>query len=88
MTPFFQQNLTSNAPYFCSPVGTCTSLSYSSAPPQICVTSNQFFHFDVTVCTTVQKSKYEGDQRKVNMGEKKLISNIDIEMSLTLLDNI
>ena len=32
--------------------------------------------------------KYEGGQFKVNMGEKKLISNIDIEMYLTLLDNI
>ena len=30
----------------------------------------------------------EGDQFKVNMGEKKLISNIDIEMHLTPLDNI
>ena len=30
----------------------------------------------------------ESDQFKVNMGEKKLISNIDIEMYLTLLDNI
>ena len=30
----------------------------------------------------------EGDQFKVNMGEKKLISNIDIEMYLTLLDNV
>ena len=30
----------------------------------------------------------EGDQFKVNMGEKKLISNIDIEMYLTLLENI
>ena len=30
----------------------------------------------------------EGDQFKVNMGVKKLISNIDIEMYLTLLDNI
>ena len=30
----------------------------------------------------------EGDQFKVNMGEKKIISNIDIEMYLTLLDNI
>ena len=24
MTPFFQRHLTLNAPYFCSPVGTCT----------------------------------------------------------------
>ena len=31
---------------------------------------------------------FEGDQFKVNMGEKKLISNIDIEIYLTLLDNI
>ena len=30
----------------------------------------------------------EGDQFKVNMGEKKIISNIDIEMYLTLLGNI
>ena len=30
----------------------------------------------------------EGDQFKVNMGEKKLISKIDIEMYLTLLDNV
>ena len=30
----------------------------------------------------------EGDQFKVNMGEKKLISKIDIEMYLTLLNNI
>ena len=33
--PFFQQNLTPNAPYFHSPVGTCMSLSYSSAPPPL-----------------------------------------------------
>ena len=33
MTPFFRRNLTPNAPYFRSPVGTCTSLSYLSAPP-------------------------------------------------------
>ena len=32
MTPFFRWNLTPNAPYFCSPVGTCTSLSNLSAP--------------------------------------------------------
>ena len=32
MTPFFQQNLTPNAPYFCSPLGTCTSFWYLSAP--------------------------------------------------------
>ena len=31
--PFFRRNLTPNAPYFRSPVGTCTSLSYLSAPP-------------------------------------------------------
>ena len=30
----------------------------------------------------------EGDQFKVNVGEKKWISKIDIEMYLTLLDNI
>ena len=30
----------------------------------------------------------EGDKFKVNMGEKKLISNIDIEMYLILFDNI
>ena len=30
----------------------------------------------------------EGDQFKVNMGEKKLISKIDTEMYLTLLDNV
>ena len=30
--PCFQRNLTPNAPYFHTPVGTCTSLSYSSAP--------------------------------------------------------
>ena len=30
--PLFRQNLTPNAPYFLSPVGTCTSLSYLSAP--------------------------------------------------------
>ena len=30
----------------------------------------------------------EGDQFKVYMGEKKIISNIDIEMYLTLLGNI
>ena len=34
------------------------------------------------------KNATEGDQFKVNMGEKKLISNIDIEMYLTLLGNI
>ena len=34
MTPFFRRNLTPNAPYFRSPVGTCTSLSYLSAPPR------------------------------------------------------
>ena len=33
MTPFFQRNLTPNAPYFLSPVGTCTPLSYSGVPP-------------------------------------------------------
>ena len=33
MTPFFRRNLTPKAPYICSPVGTCTSLSYLSAPP-------------------------------------------------------
>ena len=32
MTPFFRRNFTPNAPYFRSPVGTCTSLSYLSAP--------------------------------------------------------
>ena len=32
MNPF-RRNLTLNAPYFCSLVGTCTSLSYLSAPP-------------------------------------------------------
>ena len=32
--------------------------------------------------------KSEGDQFKVHIGEKKLISEIDIEMYLTLLDNI
>ena len=31
---------------------------------------------------------YEGDQFKVNMGEKKSITNIDFEMYLTLLGNI
>ena len=31
---------------------------------------------------------FEGDQFKVNMGEKKSITNIDIEMYLTLLGNI
>ena len=30
----------------------------------------------------------EGDQFKVNMGEKKSIANIDIKMYLTLLGNI
>ena len=30
--------------------------------------------------------KEEGDQFKVNMSEKKLISKIEIEMYLTLLD--
>ena len=30
----------------------------------------------------------KGDQFKVNMGEKKSITNIDIEMYLTLLGNI
>ena len=34
------------------------------------------------------KNTKEGDQFKVNMGEKKSISNIDIEMYLTLLGNI
>ena len=33
-TPSFQRNLTTNAPYFRSSVDTCTSLSYSSAPPE------------------------------------------------------
>ena len=33
MTLFFQQNLTPNAPTFVLQVGTCTSLSYSRAPP-------------------------------------------------------
>ena len=31
--PFFQRNLTQSAPYFRSPLGTCTSLLYSRAPP-------------------------------------------------------
>ena len=31
---------------------------------------------------------HKGDQFKVNMDEKKLISDIDIEIYLTLLDNI
>ena len=35
MTPFFRRNLTLNAPYFRSPVGTCRSLSYLSAPPWV-----------------------------------------------------
>ena len=35
MTPFFWRNLTPNAPYFRSPVGTCTSLSYSAPPPTL-----------------------------------------------------
>ena len=33
-------------------------------------------------------SEIEVDQFKVNMGEKKSITNIDIEMYLTLLGNI
>ena len=33
MTPFFKQNLTPNAPFFHTPVGTCMSLSYSSVSP-------------------------------------------------------
>ena len=33
ITPFFQRNLTPNAPYFHSLVGTCMSLSYSSDTP-------------------------------------------------------
>ena len=40
-----------------------------------------FFFFFFFFCN------FEGDQFKVNMGEKKLISKIDIEMYLTLLDN-
>ena len=32
MTPFFRRHLTPNVPYFRSSVGTCTSLSYLSAP--------------------------------------------------------
>ena len=45
MTPFFRQNLTLNTPYFRSPVGTCTSLSYLSplslvvAPGYMCGTA-------------------------------------------------
>ena len=39
------------------------------------------FHVSLTL-------NLEGDQFKVDVGEKKLISNIDIEMYLTLLDNI
>ena len=35
MTPFIQRNLTLNAPYFRSLVGTYRSLSYLSAPPGI-----------------------------------------------------
>ena len=38
--------------------------------------------------TKIWKNLGEGDQFKVNMGEKKLISKINIEMYLTLLDNI
>ena len=33
MITFFQQNLALYASYFCSPVGTCMSLSYLSANP-------------------------------------------------------
>ena len=40
-------------------------------------------YFPWTIKTTI-----EGDQFKVNMGEKKSITNIDIEMYLTLLGNI
>ena len=36
--PFFQRNLTPNAPYFFSPVGTCTPLSYSGVHPGLCMT--------------------------------------------------
>ena len=32
--PLFRRNLTLNSPFFRSPVGTCTSLSYLSAPPR------------------------------------------------------
>ena len=32
MTPFFNQNLTPNAPYFRSPIGTCTSLLIFECP--------------------------------------------------------
>ena len=49
--------------------------------------------YDIKKCTTSGWAL--GDENvigirafKVNMGEKKLISNIDIEMYLTLLDNI
>ena len=37
---------------------------------------------------TMCQRSIEGDQFKVNMGEKKSISCIDIEMYLTLLGNI
>ena len=40
---------------------------------------NTFLENDISI---------EGDQFKVNMGEKKIISNIDIEMYLTLLYDI
>ena len=38
--------------------------------------------------TEIAKSTAEGDQFKVNMGEKQSITNIDIKMYLTLLGNI
>ena len=64
-----------------------------------CIRTNQKFHhkFSVFECMKIAQnypylcltlSSPEGDQFKVNMGEKKLISNIDIEMYLTLLGNI
>ena len=41
----------------------------------------------INIIIWLQFTLYEGDH-KVNMGEKKLISKIDIEMYLTLLNNI
>ena len=39
MTLFFQQNLTPNAPHFCSPVGTCTvTFIFEFPPPPLGVT--------------------------------------------------
>ena len=53
MTPFFDEILTPNAPYFRSPVGTCASLSYLSAPPREC--DMIFLQLDINYKRSISK---------------------------------